>query len=307
MVELSTPTKQSKIDCFICFSKEVVTFKLAGRKLLAEDFNSKLNEILGAKVVGALCAMDAAVCRNCYGKVLKLNDFLHKTRSSASSYIATGASTTKKGMLSPITPKSLAVTDSVSTVRGTSRKQLKLFQLSKDIDFCVSVPEEVPFFDQDHDHSYVTMQEAGHDDVKEKQTLQCLTDIFTERENVKEGDILRTLRSQSFQLTTKSVPFGSVLYFKGPNQVVEKEDLIFDIISELKTRLPFLLQVFMTIAVPNSQKIKPSIIPVLASCYAILMKNRSQYLTVYHKMTSAIAAEAGLDDDRVQCFYILCT
>lgn len=71
-------------------------------------------------------------------------------------------------------------------------------------------------------------------------------------------------------------------------------------------RLPFLLQVFMTIAVPNSQKIKPSIIPVLASCYAILMKNRSQYLTVFHKMTSAIAAEAGLDD-RVQCFYILCT
>ena len=61
-------------------------------------------------------------------------------------------------------------------------------------------------------------------------------------------------------------------------------------------RLPFLLQVFLAISVPNSDKINSSLIPVLATCYSILMKHRSQNLTAFYKMTSPIAAEGGLDD-----------
>ena len=53
---------------------------------------------------------------------------------------------------------------------------------------------------------------------------------------------------------------------------------------------------FLAISVPNSDKINSSLIPVLATCYSILMKHRSQDLTVFYKMTSAIAVEGGLDD-----------
>lgn len=53
---------------------------------------------------------------------------------------------------------------------------------------------------------------------------------------------------------------------------------------------------FLAISVPNSDKINSSLIPVLATCYSILMKHRSQNLTAFFKMTSPIAAEGGLDD-----------
>ena len=68
-----TPQKNRDIDCFVCFSSNVTSFKLSGRKLLNENFKGKLMPLLdhGSKYE-KLIQKDAAVCRNVIIKSIKL-------------------------------------------------------------------------------------------------------------------------------------------------------------------------------------------------------------------------------------------
>lgn len=67
------------------------------------------------------------VCRNCHNKILVVNLFYfsEQLKVSALSFLSGASVCIKRGMLSPLTPKSLNVS-SANTMRGSSRKQLKL-------------------------------------------------------------------------------------------------------------------------------------------------------------------------------------
>lgn len=99
---------------------------------------------------------------------------------------------------------------------------------------------------------------------------------------------------------SRTTMLASVLFkYREDNSLVENADLLFqDIISEIKNRMPHLLEVMCCVAVPENGKLSPSIIPVLAACYSILMKHKYSNLTAFHRLASAsaIAVEGGLND-----------
>lgn len=59
----------------------------------------------------------------------------------------------------------------------------------------------------------------------------------------------------------------------------------------------------LAVAVPASNVIKETIIPALAASYSILMKNKYDNLSAFHRLTSIIAIKGGLDE-RV-CYIII--
>jgi hypothetical protein len=61
-------------------------------------------------------------------------------------------------------------------------------------------------------------------------------------------------------------------------------------------RLPFLVKVLLCVAVPANNIVKQSILPALAAAYSILMKNRYDNLSAFHRLTSIIAIKGGLDE-----------
>ena len=66
-----------------------------------------------------------------------------------------------------------------------------------------------------------------------------------------------------------------------------------------KYRIPYLLDVLCAVAIPESGKVSESLIPILASCYSILMKhkyNKYNNLSAFHRLTSDIATDGGLSD-----------
>lgn len=65
-------------------------------------------------------------------------------------------------------------------------------------------------------------------------------------------------------------------------------------------RMPHLLEVMCCVAVHENGKLSPSIIPVLAACYSILMKHQYSNLSAFHRLASAIAVEGGLNDRLIQ-------
>ncbi|CAG2249230.1 BICC [Mytilus edulis] len=85
-------------------------------------------------------------------------------------------------------------------------------------------------------------------------------------------------------------------------QLVEKHSSIINgkltntVTNQLKKRIPFLFDVLCCVAIPASGKISDGIIPVLASCYSILMKHRFHNLSAFHRLTTIIATKGGLDD-----------
>lgn len=132
---VKTPKKLESIDCFACFDKNVTVYKLKGRKLESEGFNTKLHSLLDRSttdVIDRLYEADAAVCRKCYTKVIKFDDFKTKTLSSALSFLSLGTHTAKRGTSSPQTPRS--ITDPSIPVRRKSRKQLKLTATRHELD-----------------------------------------------------------------------------------------------------------------------------------------------------------------------------
>lgn len=60
----------------------------------------------------------------------------------------------------------------------------------------------------------------------------------------------------------------------------------------------------LAVAVPASNVIKETIIPALAASYSILMKNKYDNLSAFHRLTSIIAIKGGLIDERV-CYIII--
>lgn len=52
----------------------------------------------------------------------------------------------------------------------------------------------------------------------------------------------------------------------------------------------------LAVAVPASNVIKETIIPALAASYSILMKNKYDNLSAFHRLTSIIAIKGGLDE-----------
>jgi hypothetical protein len=124
-----TQTKRTMIGCFVCSSKDVTTFKLNSRKLKQEIFSDKFKSIFVYEscLYDDLFKYDAAICRNCHLTFCNLNDFVSKVKDSMKSVLQN--SQVKRGMLSPMTPKStetLMSEESMRLVLSKSRKMLKL-------------------------------------------------------------------------------------------------------------------------------------------------------------------------------------
>ncbi|CAG2188523.1 unnamed protein product [Mytilus edulis] len=81
------------------------------------------------------------------------------------------------------------------------------------------------------------------------------------------------------------------------------DTLLADIVKEMHERIPFLFDVLCCVAIPASGKISDGIIPVLASCYSILMKHRFHNLSAFHRLTTIIATKGGLDDRVTSAFH----
>ena len=138
-----TPHKNRDIDCFVCFSTDVTSFKLCGRKLINENFKDKLISLFDQSLTyryEKLIQKDAAVCRNCYNQINKINSFIEKLSHSCETFLNASTSS-KRYALSPLTPMSVNANVNTKTqhVQRSSRKQLKLFTspketLVKDVD-----------------------------------------------------------------------------------------------------------------------------------------------------------------------------
>lgn len=164
-------------------------------------------------------------------------------------------------MLSPLTPKSSNVS-SADTMRGSSRKQLKLLPDTMETNTTPSSfdredTRESQILCEPHsnstillenptlttvvrtDHPYNTniiRNSSAENKAQEEETLSILERMFgneNENSDLSQSVMLQTLRSQSFSLTSKTAPFASVLCYKGPQQIVECEGIIHNIIHEM--------------------------------------------------------------------------
>ena len=61
----------------------------------------------------------------------------------------------------------------------------------------------------------------------------------------------------------------------------------------------------LCVATPANENVKPSIIPVLASAYSILLKHRYDNLSAFHRLTTVIAIRGGLDERVSAIFWLL--
>lgn len=254
----STPVKVERIDCFVCVSKNVTTFKLRGRKLKGENFYCKLKQVVGDDIIGDLYEndVDPGLCRNCYSKTLQFCEFSDQAKTSALSFLLSGAVSTKRGMLSPLTPKSVH-NPGIDTVRGSSRKQLKLLPETASTpptsEERLSAIRSTPLINKscrgdiskmtiNIDHSYnahTTKDSTSEIKATEEETLSTLKQMFyinNENRDLPQNVMLQTLRSQSFSLTSKTAPFTPVLCYKGPDQIIESDRIIHDIICEMEKR-----------------------------------------------------------------------
>lgn len=145
-------------------------------------------------------------------------------------------------------------------MRGRSRKQLKLLPVSASATYSeqqepqilnvsnrLSVTTDqtkddgVAHIHFDHSYDAQTMASTGTADMScTDKTLSVLKEMFMiEKEDIKlpQNEILQTLRSQSFSLTSKPAPFAPVLCFKGSNQIyIVTHDRIVHIIHEMEKR-----------------------------------------------------------------------
>jgi hypothetical protein len=155
----------------------------------------------------------------------------------------------KRGILSPLTPKS-AQSPNLDTVRRSSRKQLKLFPNTKAVHASVDiVPSTGPSSTEiqpvpvsvHSDHLYnapITKDNVTVSRAIEEETLSLLRQTFSmdiENSDLSQRVMLKTLRWQSF-LTSKTAPFASVLCYRGPNQIVESDRLVHDVVCEMAKR-----------------------------------------------------------------------
>lgn len=83
------PRRQLRVwllTVFLCFTKNATCFKLSGRRAIKENFQEKLNNIIGQTYQHELMRRDAMVCRNCYSRVISVNDFIEKCKHSSQSF-----------------------------------------------------------------------------------------------------------------------------------------------------------------------------------------------------------------------------
>ena len=254
-----TPQKNRDIDCFVCFSSNVTSFKLSGRKLLNENFKGKLMPLLdhGSKYE-KLIQKDAAVCRNCYNQINKVSIFLEKLCHSCETF--TNATTLlKRCALSPITPKSVNVNDAkAQPVQRSSRKQLKLLTSQKDsrvkdVDACIRSPmpilengkhiENAPLDPSVYttasisDHTYYKLKSVVHPGHNEDILEAVKESAIKSLDNVADG-ILNDIKSQAATLTSRTTMLASVLYkYRDISTLSDNADtLLADIVKEMHER-----------------------------------------------------------------------
>ncbi|KAL5013812.1 hypothetical protein ScPMuIL_008082 [Solemya velum] len=235
-----SPHKNRDIDCFVCFSANVTSFKLCGKKLMDENFKDTLIYLL-----------DHSLTR----KQLK---FIKETLD-----------------LELCSPALIPVTE-------IPKETVTLVRVCP----TASVP----------DHGYseqisTIKTEFNHD------LLETIKKSVTSLDHRTAG-ILKDIRSQAATLTSRTTMLASVLYkYRDISNLADNaENLLADIVKEVQERIPFLFNVLCCVAIPASEKISRGIIPVLASCYSILMKHRYHNLSAFHRLTTTITTKGGLDE-----------
>lgn len=246
-----TPHKNRDIDCFVCFSANVTSFKLCGKKLMDENFKDTLISLLDHSLTyGQLIEKDAAVCRNCYNQIRKTNNFLGNLKHSCETFLNAPISS-KRCALSPLTPKSVRpnVNTKTQPIQRSSRKQLKFFKETLDLELCspalipvTEIPKEtvtlvsvcptasVP------DHGYskqisTIKTEFNHD------LLETIKKSVTSLDHRTAG-ILKDIKSQAATLTSRTTMLASVLYkYRDISNLADNaENLLADIVKEMQER-----------------------------------------------------------------------
>ena len=255
---MATPLKYRRIDCFVCFSQNVTSFKLNGRKLQGELFYLKLKILLDHETFDVINCMDeASVCRNCYNSICKHHEFYLQMRHSTDRYLAKGSALlSKRCALSPITPEGAVKPSPQSADRPRrSRKELKLsstcnkenkapayidttLSVTPIIDTdstCTPITASVADIPIDHDYSHPTFK---RNTSTETDVLYLVKQSYIEsvkEENVK-SSILEEIKTQSSSLTSRTTMFASVLYkYRDISQLTDNADkLLQDINSSVR-------------------------------------------------------------------------
>lgn len=170
---------------------------------------------------------------------------------------------------------------------------LKLDSVTVD---CVSAvnPSVSPVIEHDYVSKPLSQTET---ETENNAVLDVISDVFKEMKEKNEEAML-DLRSQCQSLTSRTAVFSSVLQkYRGITDLLDNtEHFLQDIILEMRKRVPLLLEVLCCAAIPANGKVAPSLIPILAASYAILMKHRFHNLSAFQRLTTAIAIKGGLDD-----------
>lgn len=148
------------------------------------------------------------------------------------------------------------------------------------------------------EHDYVSKPLSQTEtETENNAVLDVISDVFKEMKEKNEEAML-DLRSQCQSLTSRTAVFSSVLQkYRGITDLLDNtEHFLQDIILEMRKRVPLLLEVLCCAAIPANGKVAPSLIPILAASYAILMKHRFHNLSAFQRLTTAIAIKGGLDD-----------
>lgn len=251
-----TPHKNRDIDCFVCFSTNVTSYTLCGRKLMNENFQDKLISLLAeSSTYEKLTQKDAAVCRNCYNQINKINSFLEKLSHSCETFL-NASNSLKRCALSPLTPKSVNVNTKSQPVKRKSWKQLKLLaspeeKLVKDVNIgsptLINVDEnhtESATLDRDlctaasiPDHAYFKPKPTVKPDVNHD-ILETIKERSMKYVDGVTGDILKDIKSQAATLTSRTTMLASVLYkHRGISELADNtENLLVDIVKEMQER-----------------------------------------------------------------------
>ncbi|XP_052262524.1 uncharacterized protein LOC127866144 isoform X2 [Dreissena polymorpha] len=309
-METGTHSNITKLDCFVCGVARGRVICLNGRKSKEHNFLEKLKLVLNnndlfASIVNSNSPL---VCRNCYRKVEQTYDFILQLKTSVSKYVTENSVPVKWDETLPATPESMNP-EPQNAQPNCLRKKLKLMSPAKQVQnptpsdnasnipfikhatlssTCISLP--------DHGYSRLVDGEVSSESTILSNLKALLQGISAGKDST--SILLRELRTQSSTLTSRLPIFCSVLYkYRNLSKLEDNIDHFQDeIIAEMMKRVPLLLKVMLCVATPESENMKPSILPAIASAYSILMKHKYDNLSAYHRLTTIIAVNGGLDE-----------
>ncbi|XP_060572948.1 uncharacterized protein LOC132730884 isoform X2 [Ruditapes philippinarum] len=326
-----TPKKKVPENCFLCDRKRF--YSVDGKNSF--DILSKLSLICKTSdnsLESVLLDRDYGICRSCFDNIDTTFTYVKSLNKKISELTKEEPTSRFKRMSSsPSTPESQSQTTIRNYSKNFKKTRRTLFisnvsnkpavnaefsRLPVQSSFSITSTSTV-------DHEYSLKPENAHTSSKFSGLGQsgstlgilktCLKGEASNRPSISETVkkifsnpvLLKAVKSKLIDdidkecsiLVSNNPALCSVLSrYRSVKSLVDNGDnLIDEIILEISTRIPFVLDLLTVMTTAGKEPAESKIAPV-AAAYSILMNSRNNQLSAWHRMTTFVAIKGHLDD-----------